>query len=90
MNIQFDRTDECRTTFVLTMPWVQPSIMGMGSANLEEAVEEHVIYYGHLGGVNVRKVVAKDLCKVRVPDTAFKGNIANGFHLITILIRLHD
>ena len=79
MNIHFDRTDDCKTTFVLTLPWIQPSAVGMARVYLDEAVVDHVSYYGHLGGVSVRKFVAKDLCKVRVPDTAFKGNIANVF-----------
>ena len=67
--IQFDRTDDCRTTFQLVLPWLPHP----GMFKLQEAVDGHISYQGMLGGLLVEKVVVEDFCRIRERSTAYKG-----------------
>ena len=71
MHIRFDRTDDCNTFFILTLPWTQQSIRQ--KFNLEAELDKKFYQDSQLGKVNVENAVVKDLCWIRTPDTAYKG-----------------
>ena len=71
MNIQFDRTDYCNVTFLLSLPWKQ-SILDK-SQDIEGDVSDNIDYKGYIGALAVTNVLVRDYCWIKEPNTVYKG-----------------
>ena len=72
LEIEFDRTDDCGTTFILKMPWT--SVDYQPTIDLRKGFIEFLNYNRKFGSLEISGAVAEDFCTIREPNTAFKGD----------------
>ena len=72
LEIEFDRTDDCGTTFILKIPWTSVDVET--TIDLREGFIEFFDYNRKFGNFEISGALAEDFCTIREPNTAFKGD----------------